>query len=186
MQGIGYLDEPGAPGRNSPPLPLSLKSECSGRWTEDRESSLSCILSACWACPREGRVWFQWHLLIPVLSLSNSLILPSLLTSCLNSGYKGGGSSALVGAVPLPLLCTLLLSWKKSRAHPAAWHWHQAGSTFPLELWAAAESSWGQSIERSWLSAGWALLLPGWAARASLAFVNYSFLVIIYYNEVLK
>lgn len=91
MQGIGYLDEPGAPGRSSPPLPLSLKSGCLGRWTEDRESSLSCILSACWACPREGRVWFQWHLLIPVLSLTNSLILPSLLTSCLNSGYKGEG-----------------------------------------------------------------------------------------------
>ena len=39
--------------------PLSLESLCSARRGEDRESSVSCVLSACWVCPREGGVLFQ-------------------------------------------------------------------------------------------------------------------------------
>lgn len=76
----------------------------------------------------------------------------------------------------LPLLCSLLLApcCPESRAHPAAWPWHRAGSTCRVIL--------GQSLETPWLSAGWAPLLPGWAARDSFSFFNYSFLVIIYYS----
>lgn len=155
-------EAPAAPGRNSPPLPLSPKSVCSGRWREDRASSLSFILPASLACSREGSVRFQWHLLTLVLSPSNSLILLTLLTSCLSSGNKGQG----------PSHCCAQCCWPGTGVR--AWHTLQPGtgtSTFPLQPWAAAESSWGQSLESSWFSAGWTPLLPGWAARDSLAFL---------------
>lgn len=39
--------------------PLSLRSLCSAMWREDRESSVSRVLSVCWACPRDAMVQFQ-------------------------------------------------------------------------------------------------------------------------------
>lgn len=42
--------------------PLSVKSLCSVRQTEDRESSILWVMSACLACPRKGRVCIQWYI----------------------------------------------------------------------------------------------------------------------------
>lgn len=52
-------EAPAALGRNLSPLPLSLKSLHLSRWREGRESSISHVLSASQACPREGRERFQ-------------------------------------------------------------------------------------------------------------------------------
>lgn len=42
--------------------PPSFRSLCSVMWREDRESSILCAWSTCWACLSEGRIWFQWSL----------------------------------------------------------------------------------------------------------------------------
>lgn len=96
--------------------PLPLKSLCSPRWREDRESSVSCVLSACCACLRGDRVPFQWslpllHSMVFLRHLSSSMFPPEL---CLGSCVDRGGCRAcrlhdfLPGGCRCPRLSILL------------------------------------------------------------------------------
>lgn len=85
-------DRSAAPGRDLSPPPQSLKSLCSDRQREGRESSKSCILAVCWAFFREGCVRFQQslsHCLSDTPHPTPLLLLPS------GAGTGAGPSLAL-------------------------------------------------------------------------------------------
>lgn len=82
-EGGHRADMPAALGRNLLPFPPSLKSPHFARWREDRESSVSCVLSARHACPRQRSVRFQ-----DSTSFSDSQIRLYLLTSSQSCAIK--------------------------------------------------------------------------------------------------
>jgi len=131
--------------------PLSLKSLCSARWRKHRESSLSYILSACWACPKEGRVQSQQS-----VSLLVSLILLSLLTSSQNSVTRQKSFST---QMHLPQVCSLLPSstgirvghalqpdiWVAARVHQSS-VWEAMSVVAGADLREAMVFSWEDTI----------------------------------------
>ena len=121
---------------------LSLKSLCSARQREDRESSVSCVLSACWACPREGSVQFQES-----VYLSHSLILLNLLTSSRSSVTKRRSSSTWTH---LPQVCSPLPSSTGVRAghslQPDTW---VAACSPRSSAWAAASVVVGAELSEA-------------------------------------
>ena len=124
-------------------FPPSHKSSLSARQRENKETSVPCILSACWANLKDGRVDFS--------SLSPSC------TSCYSSTYSPPpGALSRSGVSPLPGCSSLVppvLAQQQGTAGSPAPGWLRVPTrALPGQL---RQPWWVQSWERPWLSAGW-------------------------------
>lgn len=144
--------------------PLSSKLPRLARQREDRESCVTCALSACWACPGEGRLRLQCSVTLVLPDSSQPAhLLPELRHQAEESPYLG---------TPPTMACSLLPSdtrYQRERLTPG---WQRAPTTAPsgsssallgAELgeaeasrWADAMAPWGSGYscllwERVWL-----------------------------------